>query len=373
MALSTSAAIFYGPLAHAANWPSYLIREGQSGPQVKLLQSVLDQHGYQIPLTGYFGPITHADVVNFQMRNHLMVDGIVGPQTEAALDNSANASPVFGNARGPVYTVKPGDTLGAIAWRLHTTVSALQTLNHIANPNFIQVGQVLTIPGQAVSAPTATVSASTASGAGTRYTVVPGNTLSQIAARYGLSWQTLAQANHLNNPNVLYVGQVLNIPGSASSRASSAPPASQNTGSSQESLPVQASNVSFNQAIVNTAEKYLGAPYVWGGASPSGFDCSGLVQYVFSQNGVSVGRTSWQQYQESVKISRSQLQPGDLVFFNTYSTGASHVGIYIGSDPAKGYRQAFIDAPAPGQSVMVQNLNNVYWATHYVGAGYIRP
>lgn len=129
----------------------------------------------------------------------------------------------------------------------------------------------------------------------------------------------------------------------------------------------------LGQAIVDTALKYLGVPYVWGGTTPSGFDCSGLVQYALAQNGIAIGRTSFDQYAEVTKIPRAALAPGDLVFFSTDGPGASHVGIYIGSDPRLGYQQAFVAAPAPGQSVMIQNLDTAYWIANYYGAGTIIP
>ena len=72
--------------------------------------------------------------------------------------------------------------------------------------------------------------------------------------------------------------------------------------------------------------QHLGTPYVWGGASPGGFDCSGLVMWAFAQVGVSLPHSSYAQYGSGVPVSRDQLQPGDLVFFD----GLGHVGIYIG-------------------------------------------
>ena len=114
-------------------------------------------------------------------------------------------------------------------------------------------------------------------------------------------------------------------------------------------------------AIIATAKEYIGVPYVWGGSSPSGFDCSGLVQYVFRQHGISLNRTAKQQYQHGSYVSRSSLQPGDLVFFqNTYTTGISHVGIYIGSGE-------FIHASS-SRGVMISSLSNSYWTSHYYGA-----
>ena len=113
--------------------------------------------------------------------------------------------------------------------------------------------------------------------------------------------------------------------------------------------------------IVATAKTCLGVPYVWGGESMSGFDCSGLVQYVFAKHGISLGRTCAQQYTNGSYISKSQLKPGDLVFFqNTYKEGISHVGIYIGDG-------AFIHSSS-SKGVMISQLSNPYWSQHYYGA-----
>ena len=84
------------------------------------------------------------------------------------------------------------------------------------------------------------------------------------------------------------------------------------------------------QALVNSAKKYLGVPYVWGGTSPRGFDCSGLVQYVCRQNGISVPRVAASQRNAGRYVSRANLQPGDLVFFGNGGR-ITHVGIYVGN------------------------------------------
>lgn len=113
------------------------------------------------------------------------------------------------------YTVRGGDTLSGIAGRFGTTVAALAGLNGIANPNLINVGQVLRITG--ASAP-----AAPAAPAGGKYTVVAGDTLSGIAQRYGTNYQTLAAMNGISNPNLIRVGQVLNVPGGAATPAAPA-------------------------------------------------------------------------------------------------------------------------------------------------------
>jgi cell wall-associated NlpC family hydrolase len=111
-----------------------------------------------------------------------------------------------------------------------------------------------------------------------------------------------------------------------------------------------------HSSVVSIAERYLGVPYRWGGASPAGFDCSGLVMYVFAQVGVSLPHSSYAQYGMGSPVSRDQLQPGDLVFFD----GLGHVGIYVGGG-------SFIHAPHTGDVVKISSMTGWY-ASSYVGA-----
>jgi cell wall-associated NlpC family hydrolase len=102
--------------------------------------------------------------------------------------------------------------------------------------------------------------------------------------------------------------------------------------------------------------RYLGVPYVWGGSSPRGFDCSGFVMYVFAQIGVSLPHSSYALYGMGIPVSYSQLQPGDLVFF----AGASHMGIYIGGGQ-------FIHAPHTGDVVKISSMSGWYSSTFIGG------
>jgi cell wall-associated NlpC family hydrolase len=109
--------------------------------------------------------------------------------------------------------------------------------------------------------------------------------------------------------------------------------------------------------VVGVAMQFLGVPYVWGGASPSGFDCSGLVMYAFAQVGVSLPHNAAMQYAYGSPVSRSALQAGDVVFFN----GLGHNGIYIGGGQ-------FVHAPHTGDVVKISNLNEGWYSSTYVGA-----
>lgn len=109
--------------------------------------------------------------------------------------------------------------------------------------------------------------------------------------------------------------------------------------------------------VVGIAMQYLGVPYVWGGASPSGFDCSGLVMYVYAQVGVSLPHYTGAQWQMGVPVAYGDLQPGDLVFFD----GLGHVGIYIGGGE-------FIHAPHTGDVVRIDSLSEAWYAANYDGA-----
>ncbi|WP_067620294.1 C40 family peptidase [Alicyclobacillus acidiphilus] len=112
-------------------------------------------------------------------------------------------------------------------------------------------------------------------------------------------------------------------------------------------------------AIIAFAESFMGTPYVWGGTSPSGFDCSGFTQYVMAHFGVYISRTSEEQFAAGVPVSENDLQPGDLVFFSTYAPGATHVGIYIGNG-------LMVDSQDMG--VSIDSVFNSYWGPKYIGA-----
>jgi cell wall-associated NlpC family hydrolase len=137
--------------------------------------------------------------------------------------------------------------------------------------------------------------------------------------------------------------------------AAAAAAAKASEGSSFPSIPTILGDGSGHPQAAKIALQYLGVPYVWGGASPSGFDCSGLVMYVYAQLGISLPHYTVSQWDVTEPISESQMQPGDLVFFDD----VQHVGIYIGSGE-------FVDAPHTGSVVRIDSLSA--WAGSFSGA-----
>lgn len=125
-----------------------------------------------------------------------------------------------------------------------------------------------------------------------------------------------------------------------------------------------AASGSVRSQVVDYASTFLGVPYVYGGGSPKGFDCSGFTSYVYKHFNVSLPHSSASQYTRVSKVSRDNLQPGDLVFFASSAGGSriNHVGIYVGNGN-------FIHAPRPGKVVCYDSLYSSYYSSHYVGAG----
>lgn len=309
-------------------------------------------------------------------------------------------------------TVNSGDSLWTIAQKYGTTVANLQKLNGFSDSEtLITVGQSLKVSGTATTTATQTTKTATTTSQVTvsanhvTYTVKSGDSLYTIAQEYGISVDSLRSSNNLSS--VLLPGQTLTIndptktpattttqttattstatdtssaatttstqaaSSSASSQATATSSSTQTTAASSSSAATtnstsqatqstQATTTTSSQtattstasvsasSVISYAEQFVGVPYVLGGTSPSGFDCSGFVQYVYAHFGVSLPRTSEAQSTIGSAVSVSSAQPGDLLFWGGQGS-AWHVGIYVGGS-------SYIAAPTTGQSVAVKSF-----------------
>ncbi|ABF45683.1 MULTISPECIES: C40 family peptidase [Deinococcus] len=256
--------------------------------------------------------------------------------------------PGVATAQADTVTVQPGDTAYSLARRNGLSVDALLALNGLSSPN-LQVGQVLRVR----DVPSYTAS----------YTVQRGDTLYSLARRFGVSVEMLLAANTLPKDVMLAVGQVLRVP-SAGREAARPAPASPASSLLAPGMTEAAPSGDWRAAAL----ALLGTPYVYGGTSPSGTDCSGLVVQVFAALGIQLPRRSADQAQLGVPVTPAELQPGDLVFFDTEGRGAvTHVGIYLGDDQ-------FVNANSyKGQVAVDHLLSDPYWAPRLLGARRVLP
>lgn len=246
------------------------------------------------------------------------------------------------------YTVKSGDSLWKIANAYNMTVQQIRSINKLTS-DMLRVGQVLKLTktsssGSSTSPSTPNQSGDT--GKTTTYTVKSGDSLWVIAQKFNVTAQQIREKNNLKT-DVLQIGQKLTITGQ---QTNTTPNQSGNTGGT-------GSTSAKINVMIDAAKAQLGVPYVWGGTTPRGFDCSGFIYYVLNKV-TSVSRLSAAGYWNSM-TSVSQPAVGDFVFFSTYKAGPSHVGIYLGNGQ-------FINANDSG--VVISSMNNSYWKQRYLGA-----
>ncbi len=296
---------------------------------------------------------------------------------------------------GSTYTVKSGDTLSAIAFKHKIPISDLMKWNNL-NSTLIYPGNKLTVSksgsasggsdkSDSSSNSGSTSNSGSSSNAGSSsaggnsgttgstevYTVKSGDTLGRIASQHGTTVANLKKWNNLSSDLIL-IGQKLNIGGKASTGGSSSGnnnsssdnsnngnsnSNSNSSGSSGNSGGSSSASADYNvNQLLSTAQSMNGVSYVWGGSSPSGFDCSGFIHYTFKQAGKDMGRLSSAGYFNRAHYVNNP-QKGDLVFFEgTYKSGISHMGIYLGNGQ-------FIHAGSSG--VEVSSVDNLYWSKHF--------
>lgn len=271
-----------------------ILKVGSRGPEVVQLQTKLKEKNYYTStVDGIYGPLTRNAVIKFQQDNRLLVDGIAGPQTLSALYKSTSNTSKTSTQTTTILKI------GSRGQAVKDLQSQLKSLNYYK---------------------------------------------SSIDGIYGPLTADAVRAFQRDNGLV-----VDGIAGPKTLAALKNP---------VKSASFTAPSKVNGSDIISTAKKYLGVPYVWGGSTPNGFDCSGFIQYVFKQHGISLPRTVSQMWNYGKSVS--SLQVGDLVFFNTSGSGVSHAGIYMGNNQ-------FIHAGS-STGVTISSLNNSYWKPRYLGA-----
>lgn len=268
------------------------------------------------------------------------------------------------------YTVRKGDTLWKIAAAHKTTVGSLAQINGIKETAVLPLGKTIKVPSTTSASPSVSVdrsgsvsraeraqmhtkveSAVLRSGPSTsngKIAVLPKGANCSLLLTEG-NWKKVALAD--GTCGYIYGSLLSSGPGTVN-YSPSCPGTTAEADDSQSSL-------------IETALACRGISYRSGGTSRSGFDCSGFTRYVFAKYGVSLPHNSAAQSRLGTAVSREDLQAGDLVFFETYRRGISHVGIYVGDNK-------FVHAPRHGRRVSVDSLGSSYYAPRYRGARRVR-
>ncbi|MGE7999213.1 LysM peptidoglycan-binding domain-containing protein [Lysinibacillus sp. NPDC093190] len=282
-----------------------------------------------------------------------------------ALSTIATSFLALQTAEAATYTVQKGDTLTKIAQNNKITVQDIKRWNNLTN-DMIYVAQKLEVSKQATndavkpSNPSTTKPTTPSKPTTVSHTVVKGDSLSKIAKQYNVTIKEIKDWNGLTTDNI-FIGQVLKLSPVASVPESDTV---HNNGSadagtsSVTSKDPTANGQAVYKKTVDVANSLVGTPYLYGGNTSEGLDCSGLIYYAFNQGGLKIGRDSSEGYFYGNTTQVKNPIAGDLVFFqNTYKDGISHMGIYIGNNK-------FIHAGSDG--VEISDVTYSYWSTRLV-------
>jgi peptidoglycan DL-endopeptidase CwlO len=265
------------------------------------------------------------------------------------------------------HTVVKGDTLWSLAKKYGVSVSTLMKANNLSSSTIL-IGQSLNLrAGMTAYGVNGVTTGSSSTAASTNTASSTSTTASSQApkAKKSTTTNTSSNSNTSTSANTQSQSTASNSSASTTTNTNTAASnanttSSTNTAASRSQAVSQAPTASTStatttasasaSAITSYALTFLGVPYVWGGTTPSGFDCSGLVQYVYSHFGINLGRTTYTQQYAGTKISVASAQAGDLYFWGSYGS-AYHVAIALGGGQ-------YVMAPAPGQNVMTGSVSS---------------
>ncbi|ANC78664.1 hypothetical protein ABE65_018420 [Fictibacillus phosphorivorans] len=419
MTSAFAGAFFAVPLVGEAALGDNTLKQGTTHADVQQLQSILKQKGYfkDSQTTTYFGPVTKKAVMDFQKANGLVVDGIVGKNTYSKLlqksfqETAPKPAPVKPITAKPVSS-KPAAKTSSKEMKLYSTGQAVMKLQkdlkflgfftYYKTTDYygtitteavrkFQISQKLKATGvadaktqemiaKAVAAKKAPVAppAPKPTPAPSKPATPPATSKPQPSTSKDLKFGTtgpevkqlqtrLKNLGFFKYPMITdYFGTVTEDSVEAFQKAHGLPVTGIVTKTVLDKMtevenkkpdPVKTPNEITINVIANAAE-LMGTPYVWAGTTPSGFDCSGFIQYVFAKENVSLPRTVAQMWNATTAVSKPAV--GDLVFFETYASGPSHLGIYLGNDQ-------FVHSGS-STGVTISNLTYKYWQDRYLGS-----
>jgi len=239
------------------------------------------------------------------------------------------------------YTIRKGDTLSKISKKFKVNIHQIREINNLKKSAKLKPGQHLIVKRTGPKT----------------YTVKKGDNIFRIAKKFNLDVDELKDINLLDSDN-LKIGQKLLLepaPEVATAEAKNLVEEIKKISESEE-----LADMSMTDRLTLFAKKFLNIPYKFGGSSIMGIDCSAYVQKVYKLIGIDLPRSARLQFNEGEVVDRDSLSIGDLVFFRTYASFPSHVGIYLGND-------LFIHASSKGKKVSIDSLNTPYYFKRFIG------